>query len=100
MRRRGRSGAGGRSCPTDPGGGLLPAGAAILPGRLLPGALSGTARLFGEDTDEGAWDFIKEKGRQAVSFIRGAYNVFCGAVILFQLKCFQIRVILFDIHLR
>jgi cholesterol oxidase len=48
-----------------------------LPGPLakfLPGPLSAAADLEGQDTDEGFTDKVKEKTRQLVSFVGGAYH--------------------------
>lgn len=51
-----------------------------LPGPLVPiypKALSGAAKVFGQDTDEGWWDFVRERTRDLESLMRGAYK---GAV--------------------
>jgi cholesterol oxidase len=51
-----------------------------IPGALesiLPATLAKSARLAGQDTDRGFLDKIKEKYRQMVSYLRGAYH---GAV--------------------
>ncbi|MCG8454793.1 MAG: alpha/beta fold hydrolase [Holophagales bacterium] len=46
-------------------------------GPAMPAAFAVAAGLVGKDTDDGLWDRLKEKGRQAESFVRGPYH---GAV--------------------
>ena len=51
-----------------------------VPGALapiMPAMLSATAKLLGEDTDEGLLDALAEKARELESVVRGAYH---GAV--------------------